>query len=221
MEFVNTFITFILILRFSFISDRPPIDTLVFYIDEGEMFIPGNRPGVLFSIHSPYEAVNPFVKGIFMKPGRTYKIYVEMASIQVFSYMDWITDWKMATEDIIYYRIEKCICIIYRNWFTITFILLISYILFLMSPFFFFVAHAKRTTMNAVLYERFLNIILDLDTVHSHLVKKRHLIKICYWLKWKLIINDCSAEDLHGYTDTCYYVKVASLQTFYLNFLFF
>ena len=46
------------------------------------MFIPGNRPGVLFSIHSPYEAVNPFDNGIFLKPGTTYKIDVEMVSVQ-------------------------------------------------------------------------------------------------------------------------------------------
>lgn len=64
------------------ISDKPPNDVLTFYIDESEMFIPGNHPGVLFSIHSPYEAVNPFENGIFMKPGRTYKIFVEMVSAQ-------------------------------------------------------------------------------------------------------------------------------------------
>lgn len=47
------------------------------------MFIPGNLPGVLFSIHSPYEAVNPFENGIFMKPGRTYRIYVQMVRARI------------------------------------------------------------------------------------------------------------------------------------------
>lgn len=65
------------------LTDKPPTDVLTFYIDESEMFIPGNLPGVLFSIHSPYEAVNPFENGIFMKPGRTYRIYVQMVSARI------------------------------------------------------------------------------------------------------------------------------------------
>lgn len=44
------------------------------------MFTPGSKAGVLFTIHSPYEAVNPFDNGVFMKPGRQYKIYLEMVS---------------------------------------------------------------------------------------------------------------------------------------------
>ncbi|XP_035227644.1 uncharacterized protein LOC118199889 [Stegodyphus dumicola] len=50
----------------------------MFNVQPDEILIPGNRAGILFSIHSPYEAVNPFERGIFMKAGRTYKIYVSL-----------------------------------------------------------------------------------------------------------------------------------------------
>lgn len=51
-----------------------------FYVDSSEMFLPDVRPGMIFSIHSPFVAVNPLENGIFMKPGRNYVIYVTMVS---------------------------------------------------------------------------------------------------------------------------------------------
>lgn len=53
-----------------------PVDELSFKIKADEVFLPGNRPGILFEVHPPFEAVNPFESGIFLKPGRTYMIYV-------------------------------------------------------------------------------------------------------------------------------------------------
>lgn len=55
---------------------------LIFYVDETEMMNPTSQPGILFSVHSPFEFVNPFQKGIFLKGGRTYKIYVEIVSFK-------------------------------------------------------------------------------------------------------------------------------------------
>lgn len=57
---------------------REPVSKFTFNIRSDEMFLPGNRAGVLFSIHSPYKAVNPFEEGIFLKPGRSYMIFVSM-----------------------------------------------------------------------------------------------------------------------------------------------
>lgn len=65
---------------FSLISVVKPINQLTFYVEDDEVFTPGSMPGVLFTIHSPYEEVNPFEDGIFMKPGRLYKIYIEMVN---------------------------------------------------------------------------------------------------------------------------------------------
>ncbi|XP_055932771.1 uncharacterized protein LOC129962800 [Argiope bruennichi] len=53
-----------------------PALRLVFNVSSKEQFIPGHRTGVHFAIHSPYEGYNPTQKGIFMKPGKTYKLYV-------------------------------------------------------------------------------------------------------------------------------------------------
>lgn len=52
------------------------VDRLSFKIKADEVFLPGNRAGILFAVHSPFEAENPFETGVFMKPGRTYMIYV-------------------------------------------------------------------------------------------------------------------------------------------------
>ncbi|GIY67854.1 uncharacterized protein CDAR_576681, partial [Caerostris darwini] len=58
----------------------------VFDPEEDEMFYPNSEPGVLFSIHSPFEAVNPFEKGIFMKPGFLYRISVELREEHLLPY---------------------------------------------------------------------------------------------------------------------------------------
>ena len=63
-----------------FLTGNYPVNTFSFNIRSDEMFLPGNRAGVLFSLHSPFEAVNPFENGIFLKPGRTYMIFVAMVS---------------------------------------------------------------------------------------------------------------------------------------------
>ncbi|XP_035221243.1 uncharacterized protein LOC118194156 isoform X2 [Stegodyphus dumicola] len=55
-----------------------PVSTFKFNVQPDEILVPGDRPGILFSVHSQYEAVNPFERGIFMKAGRSYKIYVNM-----------------------------------------------------------------------------------------------------------------------------------------------
>ncbi|KFM71419.1 hypothetical protein X975_04262, partial [Stegodyphus mimosarum] len=55
-----------------------PVNTFKFNVQPDEILVPGDRPGILFSVHSQYEAVNPFERGIFMKAGRSYKIYVNM-----------------------------------------------------------------------------------------------------------------------------------------------
>ncbi|XP_035230631.1 degenerin deg-1-like isoform X2 [Stegodyphus dumicola] len=57
---------------------QTPVNTFTFSVDPKEIFIPGDRPGMLFSVHSPFEGVNPFERGIFMKIGRIYKLYVRM-----------------------------------------------------------------------------------------------------------------------------------------------
>lgn len=51
-----------------------------FYLNETEMMNPRSEPGVYFSVHSPFQAENPLDKGIFLKGGRTYKLFVEMVS---------------------------------------------------------------------------------------------------------------------------------------------
>ncbi|GFR31126.1 uncharacterized protein TNCT_329081 [Trichonephila clavata] len=53
-------------------------DKLVFDAEEKEVFYPHSKPGILFAIHSPFEAVDPFKEGIFMKPGHLYRIKLEM-----------------------------------------------------------------------------------------------------------------------------------------------
>ena len=60
---------------------RLPVNKLSFKIRSDEMFLPGNRAGMLFAVHSPFEAENPFETGVFLKPGRTYMIYVSTVSL--------------------------------------------------------------------------------------------------------------------------------------------
>ncbi|KAG8170406.1 hypothetical protein JTE90_000429, partial [Oedothorax gibbosus] len=49
-------------------------------IDAGqdEMFDSSARPGILFALHSPYEPVNPYLKGALMKPGRSYQVHIQL-----------------------------------------------------------------------------------------------------------------------------------------------
>ncbi|GFQ67583.1 uncharacterized protein TNCT_440611, partial [Trichonephila clavata] len=53
-------------------------DEFVFDAEEKELFYPNSKPGILFAIHSPFEAVDPFEEGIFMKPGYLYRITLQM-----------------------------------------------------------------------------------------------------------------------------------------------
>ncbi|GFW88167.1 amiloride-sensitive sodium channel subunit alpha [Trichonephila clavipes] len=53
-----------------------PAVTLTFDVNEEEEFVPGRKTGMYLSVHSPYMGNNPTEKGIFMVPGKTYKIYV-------------------------------------------------------------------------------------------------------------------------------------------------
>lgn len=53
----------------------------VFDPEEMEVFSPNERPGILFEVHSPFSAVNPFDKGIFLRPGYSYRITVTMVNI--------------------------------------------------------------------------------------------------------------------------------------------
>ncbi|GFT83124.1 uncharacterized protein TNCV_629471 [Trichonephila clavipes] len=53
-------------------------DEFVFDAEERELFYPNSKPGILFAIHSPFEAVDPFEEGIFMKPGYLYRITLQM-----------------------------------------------------------------------------------------------------------------------------------------------
>lgn len=57
-----------------------PITVFNFKVKSDEVFLPGNKAGILFDVHSPFEAVDPFQKSVFMKPGRTYIIYVIVVS---------------------------------------------------------------------------------------------------------------------------------------------
>ncbi|GIX67883.1 uncharacterized protein CDAR_499521 [Caerostris darwini] len=51
-----------------------------FYLDpeENETFFVNSRPGIMFAVHSPFEAVNPFQQGNFLKPGYLYRFTIEM-----------------------------------------------------------------------------------------------------------------------------------------------
>ncbi|GIY92085.1 uncharacterized protein CEXT_475041 [Caerostris extrusa] len=53
-----------------------PAMILIFNLREDTEFIPGHKTGLFFSVHSPYEGNNPTRKGIFLQPGKTYKVYV-------------------------------------------------------------------------------------------------------------------------------------------------
>ncbi|GIY54177.1 hypothetical protein CEXT_466961 [Caerostris extrusa] len=43
-----------------------------------ETFHPWGEPGVIFTIHSPFVAVNPFLKGNVLRPGSSYNIHVRL-----------------------------------------------------------------------------------------------------------------------------------------------
>ncbi|PRD35846.1 UNVERIFIED_CONTAM: hypothetical protein NCL1_10344 [Trichonephila clavipes] len=58
-------------------------DEFVFDAEERELFYPNSKPGILFAIHSPFEAVDPFEEGIFMKPGYLYRITLQMLILTV------------------------------------------------------------------------------------------------------------------------------------------
>ncbi|KAF8795230.1 Acid-sensing ion channel 1 like protein [Argiope bruennichi] len=62
---------------------RTPLGTgiseiFTFDPQENELIYPEARAGIMFEVHSPFEAVNPFDTGYFMKPGHLYRITVKM-----------------------------------------------------------------------------------------------------------------------------------------------
>ncbi|GIX76667.1 uncharacterized protein CDAR_575131 [Caerostris darwini] len=63
-----------------------PAMILIFNLREDTEFIPGHKTGMFFSVHSPYEGNNPTRKGIFLQPGKTYKVYVN-TDVEAFSYI--------------------------------------------------------------------------------------------------------------------------------------
>ncbi|KAG8180874.1 hypothetical protein JTE90_015799 [Oedothorax gibbosus] len=54
------------------------LDTFLFDVQPAESFYKNKKRGLRFLIHSPYYTVNPFVKGISMKPGKSYRIHVRL-----------------------------------------------------------------------------------------------------------------------------------------------
>ncbi|CAL1274328.1 unnamed protein product [Larinioides sclopetarius] len=55
-----------------------PVASLTFNLSSDDQFIPGQKPGIYFSVHSPFVAANPFESGNFMKIGNIYKIHISM-----------------------------------------------------------------------------------------------------------------------------------------------
>ncbi|GIY62387.1 uncharacterized protein CDAR_50291 [Caerostris darwini] len=54
------------------------ITYLQLHVEPGETFHPWGEPGVIFTIHSPFVAVNPFLKGNVLRPGSSYNIHVRL-----------------------------------------------------------------------------------------------------------------------------------------------
>ncbi|KAF8795231.1 hypothetical protein HNY73_003104 [Argiope bruennichi] len=63
-----------------------PNDDLIFDPEEHEKFFPNSIPGMLFSVHNPYEAVNPFEQGTFMRPGYLYRITIQKVVEELLPY---------------------------------------------------------------------------------------------------------------------------------------
>ncbi|GIY25801.1 uncharacterized protein CDAR_543351 [Caerostris darwini] len=59
---------------------------MLFDPEENEAFFPNSKQGIVFAIHSPYEPINPFQKGIFLKPGRLYSITIQMLEEELLPY---------------------------------------------------------------------------------------------------------------------------------------
>ncbi|GIY54180.1 uncharacterized protein CEXT_466981, partial [Caerostris extrusa] len=54
------------------------ITFLQLHVEPEETFHPWGEPGVMFTIHSPFVAVNPFLKGNVLRPGSFYNIHVRL-----------------------------------------------------------------------------------------------------------------------------------------------
>ncbi|GBM97330.1 hypothetical protein AVEN_115864-1 [Araneus ventricosus] len=63
-----------------------PNDELEFDPEEHEKFFPNSKPGMLFSVHNPFEAVNPFEQGTFMRPGYLYRITIQKVIEELLPY---------------------------------------------------------------------------------------------------------------------------------------
>lgn len=55
-----------------------PSMVLLVDFELGETFLPGRKPEGLLTIHSPFEFVNPFERGIRIKPQKMYNIHITM-----------------------------------------------------------------------------------------------------------------------------------------------
>ncbi|GIY62393.1 uncharacterized protein CDAR_50321 [Caerostris darwini] len=66
--------------------DKGDISTVISYltlnVEPEETFHPWAEPGAIFTIHSPFAAVNPFIKGIVLRPGNSYHIHVRLIIIR-------------------------------------------------------------------------------------------------------------------------------------------
>ncbi|XP_055932773.1 uncharacterized protein LOC129962802 [Argiope bruennichi] len=65
-----------MILRTSVLHE--PVATLTFDLSKDDQFIPGQKAGIYFSVHSPFVAANPYESGNFLKTGYIYKIHISM-----------------------------------------------------------------------------------------------------------------------------------------------
>ncbi|XP_055932772.1 uncharacterized protein LOC129962801 [Argiope bruennichi] len=55
-----------------------PVAKLTFDLSNDDQFIPGQKAGIYFSVHSPFVDDNPYENGHFFKPGRVYKMHISM-----------------------------------------------------------------------------------------------------------------------------------------------
>ncbi|KAG8176396.1 hypothetical protein JTE90_022066 [Oedothorax gibbosus] len=45
---------------------------------QDQMFDPSDKPGILFGLHSPFEPFNAYVRGHFLKPGKSYQVILRV-----------------------------------------------------------------------------------------------------------------------------------------------
>ncbi|XP_054710295.1 uncharacterized protein LOC129219994 isoform X2 [Uloborus diversus] len=77
------------------------ITTLSLVIEPKEYLSPKMKPGAYFTVHSPYEAVNPHYKGVFMEAGKKYHVHIKLEEDHLLTppendCVDYIERWKSA-----------------------------------------------------------------------------------------------------------------------------